>query len=201
MSGGYFVLFQRLAETMEIDSSFRVRPRLVVFRSTPFDVDAWRGVGEPARCQGRFHRKGEPLPQYASDSAGATLRELQLHTDSPLEPAREIFRRISAVGLAAGARILAADDAATLGVIGLSLEQVYHPTDYGACQAIADYAKSIPKVAAISTQSNADRLRRTFAILPESSAQLTAEVERWEGSLNLLRLAFDRGRDQPSPSR
>lgn len=177
---------------MESDWSFRVRPRLVVFRSTPFDVNAWRGVGEPARCEGRFHRKGEPLPQYASDSAYATLRELQLHADSPLEPAREIFRRITAVGLAAGTKILAADDAATLDATGLSLKQVYHPTDYEACQTIADYAKSLPEVAAISTQSNADRLRRTFAILPESSNRLTAEVDRWEGSLNLLRLAFDR---------
>lgn len=184
---------------MEIDSSFKVRPRLVAFRSTPFDVDAWRGVGEPARCQGRFHRKGEPLPQYASDSADATLRELELHTDSPLEPAREIFRRITAVGLAAGATVLAADDAATLDAVGLSLEQVYHPTDYGACQAITDYAKGIPGVAAISTQSNADRVRRTFAILPESAARLTAEVERWEGSLNLLRLAFVHGRRHLSP--
>jgi hypothetical protein len=35
-------------------------------------------------------------------------------------------------------------------------------------------------------------LRRTFAILPESATRLTAEVDRWEGSLNLLRLAFDR---------
>jgi hypothetical protein len=177
---------------MPINSSFRVRARLVIFRSTPFDVDAWRGVGEPARCEGRFHRKGEPLLQYASDSAGATLREFQLHADSPLEPAREIFRRITAVGLAAGAKILTADDAATLDAIGLNLEQVYHPTDYEACQAIADYAKSLPEVAAISTQSNADRSRRTFAILPESSARLTAEVDRWEGSLNLFQLAFSR---------
>jgi hypothetical protein len=52
-------------------------------------------------------------------------------------------------------------------------------------------------VAAISTQSNADRLRRTFAILPESSARLTAEVDRWEGSLNLLRLAFNRESRSP----
>jgi hypothetical protein len=58
--------------------------RAVVFRSTPFGVDAWRAVGEAAQYEGRFHRKGEPLPQYAADSQLATIRELELHAEKPL---------------------------------------------------------------------------------------------------------------------
>jgi hypothetical protein len=91
---------------------------LVVFRSTPFGVDAWRSAGEAAGYTGRFHGLGQPLPLYTSSSELATLRELELHASSPLEPSREILRRVTAIALAAGSRLLAADHRDTLAATG-----------------------------------------------------------------------------------
>jgi hypothetical protein len=164
--------------------------RLVVFRSTPFGVDAWRSVGETAGYTGRFHEHGEPLPLYASNSELATLRELELHADSPLEPSREILRRVTAIGLAAGSRLLVADHRDTLAATGFSLGQIYDASDYEACHAVARYAAGLPGVVGITTQSNAERDRRTIAILPSEAKKATAMVDYWEGSLNLLRRAF-----------
>jgi len=176
---------------MEEDDSLQLLfSRLVVFRSTPFGVDAWSAVGEPAPYTGRFHQRGDALPLYTSDSGQATLRELELHTETPLEPPRDVLRRVTAIAIAAGSRVLVADHADTLEATGLTLEQVYHPTDYEACHALADYARSVPGVVAIGTQSNAERQQRTVVVLPEHAASVTAPVEHWEGSLNLLKLAF-----------
>ncbi len=166
--------------------------RLVVFRNTPFGVDAWHAVGEPGPYTGRFHRRGDALPLYTSGSREAALGELLLHTQSPLQPSRGVLRRITAVAVAAGVRILDADHRETLNAVGVTLEQVYDPADYSACHAIADYARTIPGVVAVSTQSNAERNQRTVAILPEHATQVTALVDYWEGSLNLLELFFDK---------
>lgn len=163
--------------------------RAVVFRNTPFGVDAWSAVGEVARYEGRFHRKGEPLPQYAANSQLATIRELELHSQEPLEPSREILRRITAIALAAGSQVLIADHAETLAAAEVTLEQVYDFANYGACHALMDYARS-QGVVAVETQSNADRGQRTIAILPEKARLVTGLVDYWEGSLNLLRRAF-----------
>ncbi len=120
----------------------------------------------------------------------AALQELAIQTESPLQPARAILRRISAVAIAAGPQILIADHSETLEAVGVSLDQVYDESDYEACNAIADYARSLGDVVAISTQSNAERVERTVAILPDYAAQITALVDYWEGSLNLLELCF-----------
>jgi hypothetical protein len=164
--------------------------RLVVFRSTPFGVDAWRSVGEAAAYTGRFHGNEKPLPLYASSSELATLRELELHAASPFEPSREIRRRITAIGLAAGSRLLAADHRDTLAATGFSLGQIYDGSDYEACHAVAEYAARLPGVVGVTTQSNAERGQRTVAILPSQAKRATAMVDYWEGSLNLLRRAF-----------
>ncbi len=164
--------------------------RLVVFRSTPFGADAWRSVGEAAGYTGRFHGHGEPLPLYTSSSELATLRELELHAASPLEPSREILRRVTAIGLAAGSRLLIADHRDTLAATGFSLGQIYNESDYEACHAVAEYAAGLPGVVGVTTQSNAEREQRTIAILPSQAKRATAMVDYWEGSLNLLRRAF-----------
>lgn len=172
---------------------------LVVFRSTPFGIDAWRSVGEAAAYTGRFHRQGRPLPLYASSSELATLRELALHAASPLEPSREILRRVTAIGLAAGSRLLAADHRDTLAATGFSLGQIYDGSDYEACHAVAEYAAGLPGVVGITTQSNAERAQRTIAIFPSQARRATAMVDYWEGSLNLLKRAFARPvQTQPS---
>ncbi len=186
-------------EGMEGNSLQVLFSRLVVFRNTPFGVDAWSTVGEPAGYAGRFHRLGEPLPLYASESAQASLRELDLHAEMPLEPAREVLRRVTAVAIPAGARVLLADHVDTLDSTGLTLEQVYDPDDYEACQLVADYAQSLPGTVAISTQSNAERQQRTFAVLP-GHAHMTAPVDYWEGSLNLLRLGLREREPVAQPS-
>lgn len=164
--------------------------RLVVFRNSPFGVDAWAGIGQPARYTGRFHRVGDSLPLYASDSGEASLGELELHTVEPLRPEREVLRRVSALAIAAGTYLLLGDHVATLEATGLTLEEVYHPTDYTATHQLIDLARSTPGVVAISTQSNADRAQRTIAVLPEHAHQVTALVDYWEGSLNLLKQLF-----------
>lgn len=164
--------------------------RLIVFRNSPFGIDAWSHAGQPARYTGRFHRKGEPLPLYAAGSGEAALRELELHTAEPLQPEREVLRRVSALAIAAGTHLLLGDHVATLEATGLTLEEIYHPTDYSACHELIGFARSIPGVVAVSTQSNADRQQRTVAVLPEHAHRVTALVDYWEGSLNLLKLAF-----------
>lgn len=164
--------------------------RLVVFRNSPFGIDAWTGIGRAARYTGRFHRKGDPLPLYAADSREAALREHELHTVEPLQPEREVLRRVSALAIAAGTHLLLGDHVATLEATGLTLEEVYHPTDYTACHRLMDFARSIPGVVAVSTQSNADRRQRTIAVLPEHADRVTALVDYWEGSLNLLKQLF-----------
>lgn len=153
-------------ESMQ-DSAIQVLfSRLVVFRSTPFGVDAWRSVGEAAGYTGRFHRHGKPLPLYTSSSELATLRELELHTAAPLEPSREILRRVTAIALAAGSRLLAADHRDTLAATGFSLGQIYDGSNYEACHAIAEYAAGLSGVVGVTTQSNAKREQRTIVILP-----------------------------------
>jgi hypothetical protein len=164
--------------------------RLVVYRNTPFGVDAWNRIALPARYTGRFHRKGEPLPLYAADSYEAALKEHQLHTAEPLQPEREVLRRVTALAVAGGTEVLMADHVATLEATGLTLEQVYHPSDYGACHKLIEFARTLPDVVAVSTQSNAERRQRTLAILPEHAQRVTALVDYWEGSLNLLKQAF-----------
>jgi hypothetical protein len=164
--------------------------RLIVFRNTPFGIDAWKRIGHPARYTGRFHCKGDPLPLYAADSAEASLKELELHTAEPLQPEREVLRRVTALAIARGTRVLLGDHLATLEATGLTLEQVYHPTDYSACHQLIELARRVPGVVAISTQSNADRQQRTIAVLPEHVHRVTALVDYWEGSLNLLRQAL-----------
>jgi hypothetical protein len=186
-------------EAMEGDSLQVLFSRLVVFRSTPFGMNAWSAVGKPAGYAGRFHRLGEPLPLYASESEQASLRELDLHTELPLEPAREVLRRVTAIAIPAGARVLLADHVDTLEATGLTLEQVYDPSDYKACQLVADYARSLSGSVAVSTQSNADRQQRTLAVLPEH-ARMTALVDYWEGSLNLLRLGLGEREAAAQPS-
>jgi hypothetical protein len=184
-----------------LDARIHATPtRGVIYRNSPFGVSAWRSVGQPARYTGRFHRRGEPLPLYAADSQLAALRELELHSDLPLVPAREILRRVSAIGIAGGTRILLGDHAETLDATALTLEQLYHPTDYSACHALTEFARSVPGVVAISTQSNADRGQRTIAVLPEHVPQVTALVDYWEGSLNLLNRAFVSSEALPQPS-
>lgn len=183
------------------DAPLQVAPtRGIVYRNTPLEVDAWRNVGRPARYHGRFHRRGEPLPLYAASSQQAALRELELHSEVPLVPAREILRRVSAIALAGGARILLGDHVEILDAAELTLEQIYHPTDYSGCQSLAEFARTVPGVVAISTQSNADRAQRTIAILPEHVPRVTGLVDYWEGSLNLLSRAFavDDAPAQPS---
>lgn len=164
--------------------------RLIVYRNTPFGTDARDRVGQPARYTGRFHRKGEPLPLYAADSIGAALGEHELHTAEPLAPEREVLRRVAALAIPAGSRILIGDHKATLEEVGLTLDQVYHQTDYSGCHRLIDFARSLPEVVAVSTQSNAERGRRTIAVLPEHVERITAQVDYWEGSLNLLKRAF-----------
>jgi hypothetical protein len=102
--------------------------RGVIFRNSPFGVDAWRAVGRAARYEGRFHRRGERLPLYAADSQLAALRELELHAEVPLVPEREVLRRISAIALAGGTKILVGDHLQTLESASLTLEEIYHPT-------------------------------------------------------------------------
>ncbi len=167
-----------------------IHSRLEVFRNTPFGIDAWSSVGEPARYTGRFHRKGDPLPLYASSSGFAALRELELHTEEPLEPSRDVLRRITAVGIAAGPQILIADHEDTLSAVGVTLDDIYDSSRYDACHAVTEYARSVPNTVAISTQSNAARTRRTVAILPEHADRITGLVDYWEGSLNLLQALF-----------
>jgi RES domain len=174
-----------------LDDPLHVAPgRLIAFRNTPFGVDAWKRTGLPARYTGRFHRKGDPLPLYAADSVKASLREHELHTAEPLQPEREVLRRVTALALAGGTRVLLGDHIATLETTGLTLEQIYHPTDYSACHQLIELARSVPGVVAVSTQSNADRQQRTIAVLPEHVHHVTALVDYWEGSLNLLKQAF-----------
>lgn len=171
--------------------SLHVAPtRALLYRNTPFGVDAWHVVGRPARCAGRFHRRGDPLPLYAADSPRAALGELELHSDVPLVPGREVLRRVTAIALAGGARILLGDHVETLDAAGLTLEEIYHPSSYAGCHALAEFARSVTGVVAISTQSNADRPQRTIAVLPEHVPHVTALVDYWEGSLNLLNRAF-----------
>lgn len=174
---------------MEGDSLQVLFSRLLVFRSTPFGVDAREAVGQAAGYTGRFHRRGEPLPLYASESAQAALKELDLHAEIPLDPAREILRRVTAVAIPAGTRVLLADHVETLDATELTLDQVYDADDYDACHAIAEYARTLGNAVAISTQSNAERRQRTFVLLPEH-AHIAARVDYWEGSLNLLRLGL-----------
>ena len=164
--------------------------RLVVFRNTPFGTDALRGVGQASRYTGRFHRKRDPLPLYAASSFEAALREHELHAVEPLQPEREVRRRVSALAIAAGTRLLLGDHVATLRATGLTLKEVYHPTDYSGCHKLIEFARGIPGVVAVSTQSNADRRQRTIAVLPEHAHRVTALVDYWEGSLNLLKQAF-----------
>lgn len=175
---------------MDKDCLHLAPDRLVVFRNSPFGTDAWTGIGRPARYTGRFHRKGEPVPLYAAGSPEAALRELELHTAEPLQPEREVLRRVSALAIAAGTHLLLGDHVATLEATGLSLEEVYHETDYGGCHKLIEFARGIPGVVAVSTQSNADRQQRTIAVLPEHAHRVTALVDYWEGSLNLLKQAF-----------
>jgi hypothetical protein len=124
-----------------------------------------------------------------------------LHTAEPLQPEREVLRRISALAIAAGTHLLLGDHLATLEATGLTLEEIYHPTDYGACHELISFARSIPGVVAVSTQSNADRQQRTIAVLPEHVHRVTALVDYWEGSLNLLRRAFVSDAIAPSGQR
>jgi hypothetical protein len=140
------------------------------------------------------------LPLYAADSQQAALRELELHSDVRLIPEREILRRVSAIALPGGAQVLRGDHVGTLDAAGLTLEEIYHPTDYAACHALAEFARGIPGVVAISTQSNADRVQRTVAVLPEHAPRVTALVDYWEGSLNLLKRAFSTERPLVQPS-
>lgn len=172
------------------DSLHLATGRLVVFRNTPFGIDARDRIGEPARYTGRFHRKGEPLPLYAADSFSASLREHELHTAEPLHPEREVLRRVSALALASGTHLLLGDHVATLKATGLTLDEVYHSTEYAACHELIKFARSISGVVAVSTQSNADRQQRTIAVLPEHVHLVTAVVDYWEGSLNLLKQAI-----------
>ena len=72
----------------------------------------------------------------------------------------------------------------------MTLAEIYHPTDYGGCHALVEFARTVSGVVAISTQSNADRPQRTIAVLPEHVGRVTALVDYWEGSLNLLNRAF-----------
>jgi RES domain-containing protein len=175
---------------MDGNSLYVASDRLVVYRNTPFGTDARAHIDQPARYTGRFHRKGEPLPLYAADSIAAALREHELHTAEPLLPEREVLRRISALAIAAGSRMLIGDHKEALEEAGLTLDQVYHPTDYSGCHQLIDFARSIPGVVAVSTQSNAERGQRTIAVLPEHVHRITAVVDHWEGSLNLLKQAF-----------
>ncbi len=115
---------------------------------------------------------------------------MELHAASPLEPSREILRRVTAIGLAAGSSLLAADHRDTLAATGFSLGQIYDGSDYEACHAVAEYAASLPGVVGITTQSNGEREQRTIAILSSQADKATAMVDYWEGSLNLLRRAF-----------
>lgn len=108
----------------------------------------------------------------------------------PLFPGRGILRRVSAVALAGGTRVLVGDHVETLDAAGLTLEEIYHPTDYSGCHELAEFARTVPGVVAISTQSNADRCQRTIAVLPEHVRRVTGLVDYWEGSLNLLNRAF-----------
>jgi hypothetical protein len=156
----------------------------------PVGIDARDRIGQPARYTGRFHRKGEPLPLYAADSFSAALREHELHTAERLQPEREVLRRVSALALASGTHLLLGDHVATLRATGLTLDQVYHSTDYAACHELFEFARSIPGVVAVSTQSNAERHQRTVAVLPEHVHRVTASVDYWEGSLNLLKRAI-----------
>jgi hypothetical protein len=173
---------------MDEESLHRPSGRLVVYRNTPFGADACKWTGDPAVYTGRFHRKGEPLPLYASDSYQAALREHELHTEEPLQPAREVLRRVTALAIAGGTQVLLGDHVGTLEATGLTLEQIYDATDYSGCHALVDFAREIPGVVAISTQSNADRRHRTIAILPEHARRVTARIDYWEGSLNLLKM-------------
>jgi hypothetical protein len=118
------------------------------------------------------------------------LREHELHTAEPLHPEREVLRRVSALAVAAGTHLLLGDHVATLEATRLTLEEVYHPTDYTACHRLIEFARNIPDVVAVSTQSNADRRQRTVAVLPEHADRVTALVDYWEGSLNLLKQLF-----------
>lgn len=146
--------------------------------------------GAKMGCRLSEHWKGEPLPLYAADTRVAALRELELHSEKPLHPEREVLRRVSALGIAGGAYLLQGDHIATLKAADLTLEEVYDPIDYSGCHALIEFAKTIPGVVAVSTQSNADRQRRTIAILPEHAKRIAAVVDYWEGSLNLLKEAF-----------
>ncbi len=175
---------------MHGDSIYVATDRLLVYRNTAFGTGALEWVGQPARYTGRFHRKGEPLPLYAADSMTAALREHELHTVESIKPEREILRRVSALAIAGGSRILVGDHLAALEEAGLTLDQVYHPTNYSGCHQLIDFARSIPGVVAVSTQSNAAPRYRTIAVLPEHARRTTALVNYWEGSLNLLRAAF-----------
>lgn len=175
---------------MDRDPIYVASGRLLVYRNTSFGTDARDRIGRPARYAGRFHRKGDPLPLYAADSVAAALREHELHTEEPLTPEREVLRRVSALALAGGRRILLGDHRMALEEAGLTLEQVYADTDYSGCHRLIDFARSVPGVVAVSTQSNADRRNRTIAILPEHAHRVTALVDYWEGSLNLLKQAF-----------
>jgi RES domain len=179
-----------LEQGMHGDPIYVASNRLVVYRNTSFGTDARDRIGRPAPYAGRFHRKGEELPLYAADSIAAALREHALHTAEPLIPEREVLRRVSALALAAGSKVLVGDHRMALEEAGLTLDQLYHPTDYSGCHQLINFARSIPGVVAVSTQSNAHRQQRTFAILPEHVHRVTALVDYWEGSLNLLKQAF-----------
>lgn len=96
--------------------------------------------------------------------------------------------------------MLVGDHVETLEAAGLTLEEIYHPTDYTGCHALAEFARSVPGVVAISTQSNADRSQRTIAVLPEHVPRVTALVDYWEGSLNLLKRAFATDELEAQPS-
>lgn len=172
---------------MHGDSIYVAADRLFVYRNTAMGTDALERVGQPARYTGRFHRKGEPLPLYVADSPAAALREHELHTVEAVSPKREILRRVSALAIAGGSRILVGDHLTSLEQAGLTLDQVYHPTNYSGCHQLIDFARTVPGVIAVSTQSNAARQQRTIAVLPEHARRVTALVDYWEGSLNLLR--------------
>lgn len=102
-----------------------------------------------------------------------------------------MYRRITTIAIAAGSRILHADHQDTLAATGLTLAAIYSSTDYGACHALVDYAKRRGDVAAIVTLSNGGRSNhKTVAVLPEHIARVTAMVDCWEGSLNLLEDGF-----------
>lgn len=155
-----------------------MRLRSVSLRVWHQSLPRWPCVGcaDPARTNGRYHRKGGPGAWYASDAARAAWAEQLRHTEDALPSPFETRRKIGRVQVSAS-HILDLTDSQVRSDLGVTEDDLI-ADDVRTCQDISELAISAG-ARGILAPSAALKGHRTLVLYwPHVEAVATVETSR-----------------------